>query len=154
MNFIKKKWDTLKTVTMDSLQQGLSAHKVSCSISAGLVLGIFPLPGTTIILCILAAFIFRLNHLIIQSVNVIVYPLQLLLIVPFFRFGSQIFMKTKLSLSAINVEDISLVKFIQLFGKSTGGALLMWLLICAPVGLLFYFLLKRFFFGLEINHRF
>jgi uncharacterized protein (DUF2062 family) len=143
MNFLVKKWDALKTLTRNSLKEGLSAHKVSLSISAGLVLGIFPLPGTTIILCILAAFVFRLNHLIIQAVNVLVYPLQLLLIVPFFRFGSIIFTKTKLTLSSINLADISFFNFISLFGKSAVSALLMWLLICIPIGLLFYLLLKK-----------
>ncbi|KPJ77127.1 MAG: hypothetical protein AMJ54_08905 [Deltaproteobacteria bacterium SG8_13] len=54
-------------------------------------MGVFPVLGTTTILCAVAALLFRLNLPLIQLVNYAVYPLQIILLGPFYAAGSWLF---------------------------------------------------------------
>ena len=69
------------------LRQGITPEKIALSLAIGICLGVFPLLGSTTILCTLAAILFRLNLPAIQLVNYFVYPLQLALLIPFIRLG-------------------------------------------------------------------
>ncbi len=69
------------------LLQGITPQKIALSIAFGISLGIFPVLGSTVILCTLATFLLRLNIVAIQLVNYLVYPLQLILFIPLIRFG-------------------------------------------------------------------
>jgi uncharacterized protein (DUF2062 family) len=62
-------------------------------------LGIFPVLGATTALCALAAFALQLNLPAIQIVNYFVYPLQVALLIPFFRLGERLFGAPHLPLS-------------------------------------------------------
>jgi len=73
---------------MRSLQQGITPRKLAITCALGVVLGLFPVFGVTTLLCLAAAMIFRLNIPIIQLVNYLAAPLQLLLIVPFIKLGA------------------------------------------------------------------
>jgi uncharacterized protein (DUF2062 family) len=66
-------------------------------------LGVFPVLGTTTALCALVAFVWRLNLPAIQIVNYFVYPLQIALILPFFRAGEKLFGAPHLPLSASQI---------------------------------------------------
>ncbi|WP_396127143.1 DUF2062 domain-containing protein [Edaphobacter bradus] len=81
------------------LRMGASPERLAWSLAAGIVIGINPLIGSTTILCFAAAFVFRLNIAASQLGNHIVYPLQILLVVPFIRLGSLVFHTTPLPLS-------------------------------------------------------
>ena len=69
------------------LRQGLSPEKLALSVAAGIALGVFPVLGTTTLLCALAAILFRLNVPAMQLVNYLVFSLQLALLIPFIRLG-------------------------------------------------------------------
>ena len=69
------------------LTQGMTAEKVALSVAVGAIVGVFPILGTTTVLCSLAAIALRLNLLAVQTVHFAVTPLQLLLIIPFVRVG-------------------------------------------------------------------
>lgn len=73
------------------LKQGITPEKIALSIAWGIMIGIFPVVGATTLLCALAAVILRLNPAIIQLANWLAYPLQLLLIAPFFLAGAYMF---------------------------------------------------------------
>ncbi|HPC45074.1 MAG TPA: DUF2062 domain-containing protein [Candidatus Latescibacteria bacterium] len=85
---------------MDLLKQGVTPEKIALSMAAGGALGVFPVLGSTTILCTLAAFLFRLNMPAIQIVNYVMFPLQLLLLIPFIRFGEWIFHADPIPFSA------------------------------------------------------
>ena len=92
---------------IDLLRQGITPEKIALSLAFGIGLGVFPVLGSTTILCALAAVLFRLNLPSIQLVNYFVYPLQLGLLIPFFRFGELLFRSPHVSLSlAIIFESI------------------------------------------------
>jgi uncharacterized protein (DUF2062 family) len=75
---------------LDLLRQGITPEKIALSIALGAVIGIFPVLGSTTILCAAAAFVLRLNLPAIQVVNFLIYPLQLILFLPFLQAGGRI----------------------------------------------------------------
>jgi len=81
------------------IKQGASPKKLAQSISVGAMIGIFPILGTTTTLCGIAAVALRLNHIAVQTVNWLIYPLQILMIIPFLRMGNVIFGFDQFSLS-------------------------------------------------------
>jgi uncharacterized protein (DUF2062 family) len=79
---------------------GASPQKLAWSLALGLLIGINPILGSTTILCLVLAFIFRLNLAASQIGNHIVYPLELVLVVPFIHVASRIFHTAPMPLSA------------------------------------------------------
>jgi uncharacterized protein (DUF2062 family) len=73
------------------LRQGVSPEKIALTIALGIILGVTPVLGSTMLLCTLAAIVLRLNLAAIQLVNGVVYPLQFILLVPFYRLGAWMF---------------------------------------------------------------
>ncbi len=51
------------------LRQGVSPEKIALTISLGIILGVTPVLGSTVLLCTLAAIVLRLNLPAIQLVN-------------------------------------------------------------------------------------
>lgn len=88
------------------LRQGVTPEKMALSLALGIALGVFPMLGTTTALCALAALIWRLNLPAIQIVNYLVYPLQIALLLPFFRMGEKLFGASHLPLSATQLVAI------------------------------------------------
>jgi uncharacterized protein (DUF2062 family) len=84
---------------VDLLTQGISPEKIALSIAFGLVLGVFPALGWTTVLCLVVALRLRLNVAAMQLVNLLVYPLQLALLVPFIRAGEVLFRAPRLVIS-------------------------------------------------------
>lgn len=72
------------------LKQGITPEKLALSIAFGICLGVFPVLGSTTILCSVAAVMFRLNLPAINLINWFVYPLQIVLIMPFIRIGEKL----------------------------------------------------------------
>ena len=60
------------------------------SVAFGIGIGIFPVLGISTVLLTLLALGLRLNMPAIQLVNYLMYPLQLLLIIPFVRLGERV----------------------------------------------------------------
>jgi len=78
---------------------GATPEKLAWSIAIGAMIGINPMLGTTTLLCLAIAFVFRLNVAASQLANHILYPLELLLVVPFIRLGSRVFHTAPMPLS-------------------------------------------------------
>jgi uncharacterized protein (DUF2062 family) len=69
------------------LGQGHTPERVALSVALGITIGLFPIFGTTTLLCVAAAVALRLNHPAIQITNQLMYPIQIPLIVVFIRLG-------------------------------------------------------------------
>lgn len=76
---------------LDLLRQGVTPRKLAWSLALGVVLGLFPMVGTTTLLCTVAALALRLNLVAMQTANYVVYPLQIALLLPFLRGGELLF---------------------------------------------------------------
>jgi hypothetical protein len=86
------------------------------SIAAGLLIGINPLVGTTTLLCLAAAFSFRLNLVSSQIANHAMFPVELALAIPFIRLGSRVFhtqampLSPRVFLHAVRTEPLALTR--------------------------------------------
>lgn len=72
------------------LKQGLAPRELALCLALGTGIGLFPVLGVSTPLLALIALVQRLNLAAIQLVNYLIYPLQLLLIIPFVRLGEAI----------------------------------------------------------------
>ncbi len=69
----------------------MTPEKIALSVALGTALGVFPALGWSTTLCAIAAIVLRLNLPAIQIANYGVYPAQVALLVPFFRWGEKLF---------------------------------------------------------------
>jgi uncharacterized protein (DUF2062 family) len=69
------------------LRQGVSPDELALCLALGVTIGLVPVLGVSTALCAAVALVLRLNQPAIQIVNYLLTPLQLLLIIPFLRFG-------------------------------------------------------------------
>jgi uncharacterized protein (DUF2062 family) len=128
------------------LRQGITPEKIALSLAFGIVLGTFPVLGSTTVLCAVAALIFHLNLPAIQLVNYLIYPLQLVLLVPFIRIGEKLFRAAPLQLSLTQILAMvraDLPHAISTLWRAEVHAMSAWLLIGSPAVFLIYFLLSR-----------
>jgi uncharacterized protein (DUF2062 family) len=128
------------------LTQGITPEKIALSLAFGIVLGIFPVLGSTTVLCAVAALIFQLNLPAIQFVNYLIYPVQLFLLVPFIRMGEKLFRVAPLPVSLAQILTMvrtDLPHAVATLWRAEVHAISAWLLI-GPVAIsLLYFLLSR-----------
>ncbi|MFK7849898.1 MAG: DUF2062 domain-containing protein [Akkermansiaceae bacterium] len=80
----------IKQPIINQLKQGITPEKLSWTIALGVVLGIFPIMGTTSLVTFIAGWLLKLNQPVLHLFNSIVYPLHLALILVFIRLGQAI----------------------------------------------------------------
>jgi uncharacterized protein (DUF2062 family) len=73
------------------LTQGITPEKVALTLAVGSALALFPIFGTTTLLCLLAGIVLKLNQPIIQLVNMMCATIHFPLIVCLFRMGHLMF---------------------------------------------------------------
>ena len=73
------------------LRMGASPQKLAWSIALGLVIGVNPLLGSTTLVCLGLALLFRLNLPASQIANHLMYPVEVALLYPFLRLGAFVF---------------------------------------------------------------
>jgi uncharacterized protein (DUF2062 family) len=73
------------------LTQGITPEKIALTMAVGSALALFPIFGTTTLLCLLAGIMLKLNQAIIQLVNVLCATIHFPLIVCLFRLGHVMF---------------------------------------------------------------
>uniref|UniRef100_A0A0E0KXI7 DUF2062 domain-containing protein n=1 Tax=Oryza punctata TaxID=4537 RepID=A0A0E0KXI7_ORYPU len=89
-------WPWIQNKVVDPLMQvvrrGAEPKQLAFSAALGVTLGIFPICGTTVILCGVAIAMLgsHCNAVTVMVLNFVVTPLELSLIVPFLRFGEVI----------------------------------------------------------------
>lgn len=92
---IEKKEDILHRYFLapvkTQLTQGVTPKLLAWTCALGVTLGIFPILGSTTLLCLIAGIVFKLNQPILQALNYLVYPLQLVLFPVFLKLGEKLF---------------------------------------------------------------
>ncbi len=124
------------------LKEGLSPEKLALSVALGFTIGILPVLGITTIMCALVAVIFRINMPAIQLINYFVYPLQLILFIPFLKFGAFIFQSEGLIFSISFIRESLQQDFwlaAKLFWKANLGAIIIWFAISPFVIAIIYY---------------
>jgi uncharacterized protein (DUF2062 family) len=126
------------------LRQGISADKIALTLALGGMLSIFPILGATTLLCGLAAVWLGLNQPIIQLVNWLCAPLQLALLIPFYRAG-EVLGAPHLALSIPQLARRFSAGPLQFFGDFAGialGGIASWCVAAPVAGLLLYLSLR------------
>lgn len=111
------------------------------SIALGLLVGIFPIFGSTTFLCFLAGFAFKLNHPLLQTINYLMYPVHLALIIPFIRLGEFFFGAEPIPLSIpVLKEQFSQdpMQFLKEFGLAGLHGIAGWCLITPILFIILY----------------
>jgi uncharacterized protein (DUF2062 family) len=133
------------------LTQGITPRKIAATIALGALLGVFPILGSTTLLCTLAGVVLCLNQPVIQAINFLVYPLQLLLLLPFYRAGEHLFSRNPVPLDIKMLLEhfhANVGQFLRDFGMIGLGGILVWALTAPIAGLLIFFIvhpmLQRF----------
>ena len=75
---------------VNQLKQGTSPEKLSWSVSLGITLGIFPIMGSTSLVCFVIGHIFKLNQPIVHLFKTLTYPIHLPMILVYIRLGQQL----------------------------------------------------------------
>jgi len=78
------------------LRIGASPRRLAWSLAVGVVIGINPIVGSTTVLCLLIAFIIRLN----QIANHLCFPIQLALVLVYLNAGEKLFRTGPLPIAA------------------------------------------------------
>lgn len=73
------------------LTQGLTPQKIAMTIAIGSAIAMFPILGTTTLICLAVGIVLQLNQPIIQAVNYACTPLHLTFIFYAFRWGERLF---------------------------------------------------------------
>lgn len=73
------------------LTQGITPEKIALTIAVGSALALFPILGTTTLLCLLVGLLLRLNQPIIHLINQALWPVHIPAIFACVRLGEQIF---------------------------------------------------------------
>jgi uncharacterized protein (DUF2062 family) len=142
---IERAWRRALDVLVTQLQQGVTADKIALTLAIGLILGLFPIFGTTSALCVLAALWLKLNQPIIQLVNWFAAPLQLPGIYLFARIGERLTRSPPVPFSISGLVQqfrASPWQFLQHFGSTGLRAVLAWLLIAPLIAALVYLALR------------
>lgn len=128
---------------------GLTPEKLALTLCIGFALGIMPLLWGTTLICIMLAHFFRLNHAALQAVNYLLYPLQLALLVPFFKLGAWLLPwgpPVPQHMFSTLIRNPGLSSF-NILGWITFKSLVAWLVTAFPAALLAYVIARVFVFG-------
>jgi len=131
----------LVRLILELLSQGITPHKIALTIALGVVLGVTPVLGSTTILCAAAAVVFGINLPLIQVVNYVVYPLQLLLLIPFIQAGQWLFRQPPLPFSFAQLTALLRLRFWQtlaMLWEYTLHGLIAWLILGGMAALIIY----------------
>jgi uncharacterized protein (DUF2062 family) len=130
------------------LRQGVTPEKIALTAALGVTIGVFPALGWTTILCTIAALALRLNLPAIQLVNYVMYPVQFILLLPFYRLGEKVFRAPHLPISPpqiLAMAKVNLQATVAFLWSTTWHAIVVWAAL-APVGTaIVYFLLAPLF---------
>jgi uncharacterized protein (DUF2062 family) len=133
---------------LNYLIQGITPEKLSLAVAFGIILGIFPVIGTTTIMCTAVALYLRLNMAAIQLINYFVYPLQLIFFIPFIRLGEFIFGQPPIPFSVTQIIEMlesDLLGTIRDFWLANLLGVVAWLLISIAIAPIIYFITLRIF---------
>ena len=141
-NYFKKTLLLLKGYLVD----GFSPEKFSLAIVLGACFGTIPFIGLNTLILTLVALALRLNIAIIQVFNYAVYPIQIVLYIPFLKLGSHISGNPNLTLSFQDIRAIFKEDFWQAIlnlGEVHAWGILVWAVIITPIAFLLYFIFSR-----------
>jgi uncharacterized protein (DUF2062 family) len=111
------------------LTQGLTPEKIALTVAIGSAIAMFPLLGTTTLLCLIVGIFMRLNQPIIQAVNYACTPIHIPFIFYSFRWGARLFGETHSRLEGREMRRLLIehpLDFVQRYSVSAFHAVVVW----------------------------
>lgn len=111
------------------LTQGITPEKIALTLAVGSAIALFPVLGTTTLLCFLAAIALRLNQPIVQLINQALWPVHIPAIFLCVRLGEAIFGAPHVRFSIRQMHALlwsDPQRFLQQFGLTVLYALVAW----------------------------
>jgi hypothetical protein len=145
---LKKVWRLIALPVVKRVQAimscGLTPRKLALTLCIGIAFGIAPLVWGASLICIIIAHVFRLNHVALQSVNYLLWPVQLSLLLPFAKLGEQLFtwgppVPPHIFSTLTRSPGLS---SLSILGWLTLKAIAAWMVTVIPVALLVYGILR------------
>lgn len=140
---------------LNFLKQGITPTKLALAVALGFAFGIFPVIGSTIVLCTVFGFALRLNIPAIQLINGFVYPLQLILYIPFFHIGAWLFQTEPIPFSLDEIFSMlanDAWGTIQSLWTANVRAMAAWMLFVTPLAFVLYYI-SRFVFEKTVSRK-
>lgn len=117
------------------LTQGITPEKIALTVAVGSCVSLFPILGTTTLLCILVAFLLRLNQPITQLINQALWLVHVPVIFGCVKLGEFILGATHVHFSLRHMQELfwkSPAAFFQEFGATAFHAIVGWAVV-API---------------------
>jgi uncharacterized protein (DUF2062 family) len=130
------------------LRQGVTPEKLALSIALGASVAVIPVLGVSTVVCALLALWLRLNMPAIQLVNYLLMPVQLLLIIPFLRFGEKLAGAPRFPVtleSGLALLSHGIVNAVRILWDAIVHATFGWLVLAPFAAALLYFFLRHLF---------
>lgn len=133
--------DKIKAFFIGQFKQGASPTDLAKALAVGGTFAVFPILGTTTVLCLIVGYFWRLNQPTVQAMNYAMGPVQLIMIPIFIKMGAWL-----CGVPAVSVNPLTVVKslteapekFFADYGLAGMQALLAWLLLSPIIfGLLY-----------------
>lgn len=132
----------IANVLSEALHKGTTPRQLALTCALGIVISIFPFIGVTTWICLGLALLLRLNIAIIQLVNYLFFPLQLLLMLPFINMGTFLFSLNPFPYTQAQLINLFKTDFWRLAseaGVSVGSGIAVWALVAIPLFFLVFY---------------
>lgn len=114
------------------LTQGVTPDKIALTLGVGSICSVFPFLGFTTLLNLGAGWWLRLNQPLLQALNQVLGPVQLILILPYVRLGEWLWRARDSRFTITDMirvfHEASLGQFLEQFGWAGIHALTAWVL--------------------------
>ena len=130
---------------MAQLTQGLTPEKIALTIAVGSSIAMFPLLGTTTLMCLLVGVFMKLNQPIIQAVNYACTPIHIPFIYYSFKWGEKLFgvAHSRLEMKVMRrlfAEDP--IQFARDYGQAAFHAVVVWAILVPFWGVAIYYIAR------------
>ena len=130
------------------LRQGVTPDKLALSVALGVVIGLVPVLGVSTALCALVALALKLNMPAIQLVNYLLTPVQLILIIPWLRFGEALTQSPRFPItleSGLALLSRGVIDAVVVLGTAILHATVGWLVLAPLIAFVLYRVLSHTF---------
>lgn len=139
------------------LKQGITPEKLAQTLGASFVCSMFPLIGTTSVLNLLVGLRLKLNHPLMQTLNQVLAPVHVVMILVYVRLGEWIWRAHEDPLTIADVLDIfrrlSWHEILDQFGWAMLHALTAWAITAPVIFAVIYYPCRQVFFAAVARRR-
>lgn len=138
-----KLWQRFRTLAFEQISQGASPRGLALSCALASIFGTFPLLGTTTVLCLIFGSWLRANQPMMQIINYLLSPIQLILIPVYLTAGQWLAGGPKVVIGPRELMELFAKdprSFLETYGIAGLHAVTVWAMMAPLLGTLIYFL--------------